>query len=152
MCIRDSIHTACQTQATVLGMDKDFDAIKYVAFRIVGVESLLARNLGVSAVSYTHLEHHCSDGVQREEPTACLVHPFGDEIGRIYLVAQLTASVRWTLSLIHILFVVVGDTSAKHDCLQVQCLAKFLAVFIHTCLLYTSLLGNVHGVVVHARK
>ena len=44
------IHTACQTQATVLGMDKDFDAIKYVAFRIVGVESLLARNLGVSVV------------------------------------------------------------------------------------------------------
>ena len=31
-------------------MDKDFDAIKYVAFRIVGVESLLARNLGVSVV------------------------------------------------------------------------------------------------------
>ena len=49
-------------------MDKDFDAIKYVAFRIVGVERLLARNLGVSVVvlhiivvhydgtvSYTHL-------------------------------------------------------------------------------------------------
>ena len=44
------IHAACQTQAAVLGMNKDFDAIKDVTLRIVGIESLLARNLSVGVV------------------------------------------------------------------------------------------------------
>ena len=44
------VHTACQTQSAILRMDKDFDTIENITFRVMSIKSFLTRNLSIGMV------------------------------------------------------------------------------------------------------
>ena len=49
------VHTASQAQATIVWMNEHLDAIEDVAMRVMGVEGLVARDLGVGVVAFHHV-------------------------------------------------------------------------------------------------
>ena len=52
------IHTACQAQAAVVGMDEHLDAIKDIPLGIMRAERLISRNLSVCMVSLHQIIIH----------------------------------------------------------------------------------------------
>ena len=49
------VHSACQPEPTVFGMDKHLDAIKDIPFRVVGIERLVPRHFSVSMIPFHHI-------------------------------------------------------------------------------------------------
>ena len=49
------IHAASESQPAIVGMDKHLDAVEDVALRVVGVEGLVARYLGIGVVALYHI-------------------------------------------------------------------------------------------------
>ena len=49
------VHSASKAQSAVVGVDEHLDAIEYVSVRVVGIERLVAGDLGVGVVAFHHV-------------------------------------------------------------------------------------------------
>ena len=52
------VHTACQAQAAVVGMDEHLDAVKDIPFGIMRAERLVSRHFGIRMVSFHQIVIH----------------------------------------------------------------------------------------------